>query len=133
MESRINEVELSLLAYLHNEVPGCGPDFAGESAPMAQDIGVDMPTFLKARSYLAGWGLVGIGDDATFGSEASTYLTSQGEAYMRELDERAIEGQLLQRGKRLGVAGVKSLGQGVVKIGTALLTELAKSSMRGGH
>lgn len=135
MEYRINETELAVLACLHEGVEGYGPRHAVDMVSVAGEMSADPTDVRKAVSYLEGWGLVGVAADlATYETEAfpPIYLTSQGEAYMREVDEKAAEAGLVNRGKRLGVAGLKAAGEAAVKIGTAVLTEVAKGMLKGG-
>jgi hypothetical protein len=137
VETRINEAELSLLAYLHENAEGYGESFCIETEKAATELNLGVNEFWRVASYLSGWGLMGISDvtgGPTYGpvtTMSPIYLTSAGEAYMREVDERAAASGIAERGKRLGVASVKALGQGLLKIASDVLTDLAMKAMRG--
>jgi hypothetical protein len=135
MELLVNETELEILAYLHEHAEGFGQQFALESPQIVESLGASKGEFTRAAFYLDGWGLIGIDTSMDcFGDEGEItpiFLTATGEAYMRELDRRAVDSQLLQRGKRWTVAIVKSASGKGIDMATKLLTELAKAKIHG--
>src|SRR4051812_5003639 len=94
MDFHIRESEQRLLAYLHENAVGYGP--AGELNPkqVMRDLRLPEPELKKQASYLAGLGLLDVRaiSQTTFGPSTHNmvgiYLTSEGENFMRELEEQ---------------------------------------------
>src|SRR5713101_3018336 len=110
METNINEDELTLLSYLHENAKGYGRRFALDADEVAEQLTWSQDQFCKAASYLAEWDLVVLADDIDDDPMISfVALAGEGENYMRELEKRLADQTLLGRGKRATLAGITGL------------------------
>ena len=100
MNANINENELKLLAYLHEDATGYDVEHQIPSEHIMQGLGMEDleisgRELRKWASYLEAHGLVGMVKDheVTFETEGETpiaavWITGSGENFMRELEER---------------------------------------------
>ena len=131
MQQRIEDDEVTVLVWLRENAKGMGRRFAFSADHVAENTGMGLDRLVKAATYLEGWGLIGLSGDLAADADpiGGPYLTSQGEAYLREIDDRLQQQKLLPRGKRLGMAALKGAFDTVLKIGVDVLTELAKRGL----
>lgn len=127
MKANINEDELKLLAYLHEQAAGCGKGFQLIPSEVAGQLGFDDQQMKKVASYLSDHRLAGITGTSFENSKGQDfylegiYLTGLGEDYMRELENQPGVG------KKITVAAVKEMGSALRTIAVGVLTELVKS------
>jgi hypothetical protein len=57
MEAMINQTELDLLTYMHENATGYGPRFGFRTVDIEKSLGWDRDTFHRVASYLGQWGL----------------------------------------------------------------------------
>jgi hypothetical protein len=120
-----------LLTYLHEHAKGFGRDFWFATETLAEALHLPVGEARKAWSYLEGFGLVGgLPEWASTDGEPPLYLTSLGESYMREVEERLADQELIERGKRFGVAALKTGWEIALSVGTSVLSELVQGKVR---
>ncbi len=87
MQAKINELELNLLAYLHEHAAGYSDNQRFPPEDIANGLGCTIAELVKAATYLAGWGLVGLWRTPAVVCKpiAPIYLTHLGENYMRTM------------------------------------------------
>ena len=96
MNFHISEIELKLLAYLHEKVDGYGYEFRLEPVNIMQGLSISSAEMAKAGSYLDQHKLVGFKVATSFDSSGelvgftglSIHLTGLGEDYMRALEQQ---------------------------------------------
>lgn len=132
MEAKINEHELRLLIWLHENVRGFNEGSGVRGADVCKGLGHDSPSLYRIATYLAGHQLVGLrlGDVTTLGSRGQDFriiyiwLTSFGEDYIRNIEaEPGIA-------RRLTVSTLAAVKELALKTASALLTEIIKQQMR---
>lgn len=129
MKSNINEQELTLLTYLHEQAQGFGKEFQQPADAIMAALNLTADQLRKAGSYLQEHGLAGVvvTPVVTFDQEGqveveSLWLTGLGEDYLRELE--AAPGV----GSKLTVAAISEMwgmGKGVIVAAAAkILSEI---------
>ena len=91
MKANINEDEMKLLVYLHENAKGYDQPFKLEPEKVMSDLGIDYPQLQKDVSYLRGHGLVDIEqlqNDADMFAIFGLWITAFGEDFMRELENQ---------------------------------------------
>src|SRR5690349_9525271 len=114
MNAHINEDELRVLTYLHENAEGFGNRHRIDAHKMMVDLGLDLKGLWKSGSFLEELGLVGIvGHDISRMDDPERrkcytleffYLTGLGESYCRELEAQP------GMPKQLTIATLKGLG-----------------------
>jgi hypothetical protein len=135
MEMWLNEVELKILAFLHERVTGYGESHSifaeNKQEGMGREIGCGREELDKATSYLGSWKLMG--GELSGGVESRVirmWLTAHGEAYMRALEHRLADQPAAGKGKKLtvGVLGqlLGTAKETVVQVAASVLAEYLK-------
>jgi hypothetical protein len=122
MKANITEDELKMLAYLHEHAGGCGERHSMGGAQLCRELGLADKQLSGNLSYLEGHDLAGarVTDASSFNGQFfiinSIWLTSNGEDYMRELEN--------QPGvpKKVTLAVVKQMGTAFRDIAIGVLT-----------
>jgi hypothetical protein len=140
MGANISEDELKLLAYLHENAGGYTDMFTFEPEDLTTALGIGIEQLKKDVSFLAGFGLAGMqtSDTTAYGSRGTTFilvgvwLTSIGESYMRELEERLNKQEEKPGAVKKVTLKVVQEGWGMVKaVAVSVLSEYAKHQMPG--
>ena len=137
MEIRINELELKLLAYLHENARGYGYDHhyrvGSPDETLAVPFEATREELLKAASYLSGWKMIVMGHSGGVEPKLQVlWLTERGEAYMREVEHRLAEQQAIPAGQRLGVAVLGHAMSFAMNVAAGVATEYVKLRLMGG-
>src|SRR5882724_6094421 len=107
MEAMLNEEELRLLAYLHENATGYTKLQYFRPHLVREAIGSDDDQMKKMLTYLDGFGFVEIDSWVAGEQVVFFHLTSIGEAYIRKVEAALVENGTLERGKKLGIAVLK--------------------------
>lgn len=141
MNSNINEAELKLLAYLHEQARGYTEDFMLRTAEIIPAIGIGEDQLKKDLSYLKAHGLAGmkVVNTTAINSKQTSFLlvglwlTGEGEDYMRELENRLADAEKEAGAPRKITLVVVQEGWAILKgIAINLLSEMAKSRISRG-
>ncbi|MDB5327109.1 MAG: hypothetical protein JWM57_2678 [Phycisphaerales bacterium] len=133
MEAKINESELKLLVWLHENSPHFGEDAAWDVHLIESGLGYDRQQILAAATFLQGFGMVGAvtkqlhrGDNGEppLAVIGTVWLTPFGENYIRNIESTPTIAQ------KLTLATLGKLGQTATTVATAMLTEILKQHLR---
>lgn len=132
MEAKINDDELRLLVWLHENARGFGQGMGFYWPSVVQRIEIEESSLRHAATYLQGHGLVGMSvqDMSAFGDDApevhigELWLTSFGENYIRNIEAAPGVAQ------KLTLSALAKIGGGVKVVATTILTEIIKLHIR---
>jgi hypothetical protein len=134
MDIEINDDQRTLLAWLHQNAEGYGPRHVLHAPYVWNQLGWSSPQGEKALSYLVGWGLAGYEANPTPHPSFSFCLSAAGENYVRTLEKRLKEQQLLHQAQA-GLWGlIKEMAgtvkQAAFKVAGELLAEMIRTGLR---